>query len=211
MVLIPIFLKSKLRLAQALQGACGRVMVGGCSVQRPCPFQPSGQQPWESSRRVTQEKLSLGWFSSSPHLTAEATSDPWMRVEGENGLGSEYCALLSGKSPSTYDPNSTWLNNKFNLPSPQQKSDSKTRCGNRQSHNAEGLRTLRSFPSQLRAPRPSSFPSFRKPPLSPCSRTGKHVFCSACVLCRGLHACSPQEVQESVAHRRALEKSVLKE
>lgn len=50
LAIIPILLMSKLRLAQTLQHACGRVRDRGQPVQRSCSFQPCEQETdWNSS------------------------------------------------------------------------------------------------------------------------------------------------------------------
>lgn len=97
------------------------------AVQRSCPSQLCGQQQGKRRRGVSLANLSLGWLSSTPCLRAEATSSPSMRAEGAGWTDPVlfHTVLLS---------NPSWLKNKFNLTSPQQKSNSKTIMRNRQSH-----------------------------------------------------------------------------
>lgn len=211
MVLKPIFLMSKLRLAQALWFARGRVVVGSCSVQRPCPFQPVDSSSGEAKNGSPRKGCLWGGFQALPTSKLKQPVTLGGGAKGRMDWTLSIVLYCLANAPLlTIQLN--LAEKQVNLPSPQQKSNSKTIVEIGKVIHAEGLRKLPSFPSQRRAPRHSSFPSSGSLPRCPRALALQ----SMALVLPGSYV----EVYVSAAHRRSrkawhtgepLEESVLKE
>lgn len=114
-VLIPIFLMSKLRLARALWCARDRVVVGACSVQRPCPFQPVDSSSGEVKDGSPRKGCLWGGFQALP---ASKLKQPVTLGGGEKGrMDWTLSIVLYCLANALYLlSNSTWLKNKSTSP-----------------------------------------------------------------------------------------------